>query len=136
KQRAEAEKKSIKTAIANSRKEYWQLIEAWLNEVLPTQRHLNELIYTGGTSGFFRQELSDYLLDKYSDIEVSSTEKMERSLLSELNLSEVGLPRFKQQQLPLRFADAWGLFVDFARYTPKNSTKPIMMAGAVSIGNG
>lgn len=117
KQRAEAEKKSIKTAIANSRKEYWQLIEAWLNEVLPTQKHLNELIYTGGTSGFFRQELSDYLLDKYSDIEVSSTEKMERELQSELNLSEAGLERFEQQQLPLRFADAWGLFIDFARYT-------------------
>ena len=124
KQRAEAEKKSIKTAIANSRKEYWQLIEAWLNEVLPTQRHLNELIYTGGTSGFFRQELSDYLLDKYSDIEVSSTEKMERELQSELNLSEVGLERFEQQQLPLRFADAWGLFRDFARYSPTALAAP------------
>lgn len=129
KQRAEAEKKSIKTAIANSREEYWQLIEAWLNEVLPTQRHLNELIYTGGTSGFFRQELNDYLLDKYPDIEVNSTEKMERELQSELNLSEAGLERFKQQQIPLRFADAWGLFRDFARYTPKNSTRSRKMAG-------
>ncbi|MDJ0596313.1 MAG: ParM/StbA family protein [Pleurocapsa sp. MO_226.B13] len=118
KQRAEAEKKSLETAIANSRKEYWQLIEAWLGEVLPTQRHLDELIYTGGTSGFFRQELNDYLSDKYSNIEVSSTEKMERELQLELNLSEVGLEKFKQQQLPLRFADTWGLFIGFTRYTP------------------
>ena len=54
---------------------------------------------------------------------------MERELLPELNLSEVELSKFKQQQLPLRFADAWGLFVDFARYTPKNLTKPRKMAG-------
>ena len=118
KQRAEAEKKSLELAIANSRKEYWQLIEAWLNEVLPTQRNLDELIYTGGTSGFFRQELNDYLSGKYANIEVSSTEKMERELQLELNLSEVGWEKFKQQQLPLRFADTWGLFMGFTRYTP------------------
>lgn len=118
KQRAEAEKKNLETAIANSRKEYWQLIEAWLNEVLPTQRHLDELIYTGGTSGFFRQELNDYLSGKYANIEVSSTEKMERELQLELNFSEVGWEKFKQQQLPLRFADAWGLFIGFTRYNP------------------
>ena len=117
-QRAEAEKRRIETAIANSRKEYWQLIAAWLNEVLPTQRNLDRLIYTGGTSGFFKQELNDYLLGKYSNIEVSSTEEMERELLSELHLSEVGLTKFKQQQLPLRFADAWGVFMGFARHNP------------------
>ncbi len=120
KQRAEAEKKSIEKAIANSRKEYWQLSEQWLNEVLPTQRHLNELIYTGGTSGFFRQELRDYLSGKYTKIKVSSTEKMEQELISELNLSEVRLSKFKQEQLPLRFADTWGLLIAFARYTPTN----------------
>lgn len=124
KQRAEAEKKSLETAIANSRKEYWQLIEAWLGEVLPTQRHLNELIYTGGTSGFFRQELNDYLLGKYPNIEVSSTEKIEGELQLELNLSELGLEKFKQQQLPLRFADAWGLFVGFTRYSPTVLNSP------------
>lgn len=136
KQKAEVEKSRIETAISNSKREYWQLLEGWLDEVLPTQRQLDRLVYTGGTSGFFRQELKDYLSGKYSDVEVSSTELIERSLLSELNLSKVESPRFKQQQLPLRFADAWGLFIDFARYTPKNSTKPIKMAGAASIGNG
>ncbi len=129
KQKAEAEKNHIETAIASSRQEYWQLIEAWLNEVLPSQKHLDKLIYTGGTSRFFQLELSNYLLGKYPNLEVNSTEKMERELLPELNLSEVELSKFKQQQLPLRFADAWGLFVDFARYTPKNSTKPRKMAG-------
>ncbi len=94
------------------------MIAAWLNEVLPTQRNLDRLIYTGGTSGFFKQELNDYLLGKYSNIEVSSTEEMERELSLELHLSEVGLTRFKQQQLPLRFADAWGVFMGFARHNP------------------
>ena len=115
-QRASAEKGRLSTAISNSRKEYWQLIVAWLNEVLPTQRHLERLIYTGGTSRFFEQELNDYLLGKYSNIQISLTELMEQELLLELNLGEVGLQKFKQQQLPLRFADAWGVFVDFARY--------------------
>ncbi len=115
-QRASAEKGRLSTAISNSRKEYWQLIVAWLNEVLPTQRHLERLIYTGGTSRFFEQELNDYLLEKYSNIQISLTELMEQELLLELNLGEVGLQKFKQQQLPLRFADAWGVFVDFARY--------------------
>ena len=118
KQRAEVEQARIETAINNSKIEYWQLLAGWLEEVLPTQRQLDRLIYTGGTSGFFRQELNDYLSGKYSDVRVHSTESMEGELLSELNLSEVGLSRFKQQQLPLRFADAWGLFTDFARYIP------------------
>lgn len=118
KQRAEVEKSRIETAISNSKREYWQLLEGWLDEVLPTQRQLDKLVYTGGTSGFFRQELNDYLSDKYSDIEVSSTELIERSLQLELKLSKIGLNRFKRQQLALRFADAWGLFVDFARYSP------------------
>ncbi|MEM9506783.1 MAG: ParM/StbA family protein [Cyanobacteria bacterium P01_E01_bin.35] len=118
KQRAEVEKSRIETAINNSSREYWQLLAGWLDEALPSQRQLDKLIYTGGTSGFFRQELNDYLSGKYSDMEVSSTETMERELLLELNLSKIGSNRFKQQQLPLRFADAWGLFVDFARYSP------------------
>ncbi len=59
-----------------------------------------------------------------------------RSLQSEFNFSEVELERFKQQQLPLKFTDAWGLFVDFARYTPKNSTKPIKMASVTSTKDG
>ena len=33
-----------------------------------------------------------------------------------LHLSEAGLKKFKQQQLPLRFADAWGVFKSFAKY--------------------
>ena len=115
-QRAEAEKSRLSTAISNSRKEYWQLIVAWLNEVLPSQRRLERLIYTGGTAGFFEQELNNYLLEKYSNIQITSTDEIEQELLSELNLSEVGLQKFKQQQLPLRFADVWGVFRDFARY--------------------
>ena len=118
KQRAEIEKARIEAAINNSKIEYWQLLESWLEEVLPTQRQLDRLIYTGGTSGFFRQELNDYLSAKYSeDVEVSSTGELERELQLELNLSKISSNRFKRQQLPLRFADAWGLFVDFARYT-------------------
>ena len=118
KQRAEVEKARIEAAINNSSREYWQLLEGWLEEVLPTQRQLDRLVYTGGTSGFFRQELNDYLSAKYSeDVEVSSTEELERELQLELNLSKISSNRFKRQQLPLRFADAWGLFVDFARYT-------------------
>ncbi len=115
-QRAEAEKSRLSTAISNSRKEYWQLIVAWLNEVLPTPRHLERLIYTGGTAGFFEQELNNYLLEKYSNIQITSTDEIEQELLSELNLSEVGLQKFKQQQLPLRFADIWGVFTRFSRY--------------------
>ena len=58
-QRASAEKSRLSTAISNSQKEYWQLIVAWLNEILPTQRYLDRLIYTGGTAGFFEQELNN-----------------------------------------------------------------------------
>ena len=134
KQKAKAEINNIEAAIALSKQEYWQLIEAWLNEVLPSQRHLDKLIYTGGTSGFFGQELSDYLSGKYPDIEVSSTEKMEQELQSELNLSEVGLEKFNRQRLALRFADAWGLFVDFARYASKKLAEPGKMPGVASIG--
>ena len=115
-QRAKVEKSRIATAVANSRKEYWQLLAAWLDEVLPSQRHLDRLILTGGTSGFFQQELQDYMSKKYSNIEVSSTDEIEQELLSVLHLSEAGLKKFKQQQLPLRFADAWGVFKSFANY--------------------
>lgn len=118
KERAKVEKTKIETAISNSTREYWQLLESWMDEVLPTQKQLDKLIYTGGTSGFFRQELNDYFVAKYSDEQVSSTLKIEQELLFELNLGKIESSRLRQQQLPLRFADAWGLFVDFARYTP------------------
>ncbi len=115
-QRAAVEKSRIETAVANSRKEYGQLIAAWLDEFLPSQRNVDQLILTGGTSGFFQQELQDYMSKKYSKIGVSSTSEIERELLSVLDLSEAGLKKFQQQQLPLRFADAWGVFKSFAKY--------------------
>ncbi len=102
--------------MANARKDYWQLLTAWLDEVLPSQRHLDRLIYTGGTSGFFEQELRDYLSKKYSDIGVGSTDEMEQELLSVLDLSELRLKKFEQEQLSLRFADAWGIFKRFAKF--------------------
>ena len=43
---------------------------------------------------------------------------MEQELLSVLGLSELGLKKFEQEQLPLRFADAWGIFKRFAKYNP------------------
>ena len=115
-QRAQAQKRRLKAAVASSRKEYWQLLTSWLDEVLPSQRHLDRLIYTGGTSGFFEQELRDYLSKKYSKIGVGSTDEIEQELLSVLDLSEAGLKKFQQQQLPLRFADAWGVFKSFVNY--------------------
>ena len=114
--RAEVEKRRLKTAVANARKDYWQLLTAWLDEVLPSQRHLDRLIYTGGTSGFFEQELQSYLSKKYSKIGVGSTDEMEQELLSVLGLSELGLKKFEQEQLSLRFADAWGIFKRFAKF--------------------
>lgn len=121
-QRAKAEKSRIETAISNSRKEYWQLITAWLDETLPSQRHLDNLIYTGGTSGFFQQELQNYMSKKYSHIKVSSTEEIGQELLLALNLSDSEVKKFEKQELPLRFADAWGLFINFVQYdvTPLN----------------
>ncbi|MGK7898121.1 MAG: ParM/StbA family protein [Xenococcus sp. (in: cyanobacteria)] len=116
--RADVEKRRLRTAVANASQDYWQLLRDWLDEVLPGQRHLDQLIYTGGTSGFFEEELQGYLSKKYSKIGVGSTDEMEQELLSVLGLSELGLEKFKQEQLPLRFADAWGIFKRFAKFNP------------------
>ena len=120
--RVDVEKRRLRRAVAYARKEYWQLLKDWLDEVLPGQRHLDLLIYTGGTSGFFEEELKGYLSNKYSKICVGSTDEMEQELLSVLGLSDLALEKFEQEQLPLRFADAWGIFKRFAKFNPASKT--------------
>jgi len=117
--KATKEKGDIEAAIKTATKEYWQLIINWLDEILPPLSQLNEVVYCGGTSEFLKEKLIDYFISKDKSLRVSSSFIEEKELIEALQLDECELKPFKQQNLALRFADVWSLFVNFAGYEAK-----------------
>jgi hypothetical protein len=117
--KAAKEKGDIEAAIKTGTQEYWQLIINWLDEVLPPLSQLNEVVYCGGTSEFLKDKLIDYFASKDKLLRVSSSSIEEKELIEALQLDERKLKSFKEQNLALRFADNWSLFVNFAGYEAK-----------------
>jgi hypothetical protein len=63
--------------------------------------------------------LIDYFASKDKLLRVSSSSIEEKELIEALQLDERKLKSFKEQNLALRFADNWSLFVNFAGYETK-----------------
>ncbi len=109
-----AEREALNQALSQGLKDYWELIDNWLHEVLPPRRQLDGLFYCGGGAVFLETQLREYF--QGSNLKVSSTSWCEQDLMSALALDEHKLASFREQNLALRFADVWGLFVNFAGY--------------------
>jgi hypothetical protein len=113
------ERADIEAAIKTATEEYWQLIINWLDEVLPPLSQLHEIFYCGGTSEFLKEKLIDYFANKDKSLRIDSSSLEEKELIEALQLDECKLKSFKEQNLALRFADVWSLFVNFAGYEAK-----------------
>ena len=109
-----AEREALNQALTEARAEYWQLIDNWLHEVLPPLRQLDELFYCGGGAAFLESQILSYF--KSSNLKVMPTSWCEQDLMAALALDEHKLADFREQNLGLRFADVWGLFIQFSGY--------------------
>ena len=117
-----AEKEVISAAILTAMGEYWGLLENWLDEVLPPLRQLDGVVCCGGTLEFFKDKIPEYFSRLNPSLKLSLTETSQRELVAALNLEQYGQKAFKEQNLALRFADVWGLFVQFAGFEPKKES--------------
>lgn len=117
---AATEKRHLEVAIAGARENYWRLLHNWLDEILPPPGQLDRLVYCGGASLFFAEQLEQYCCQFYGEMPVDSTAVLEAELLAALDLDEHAEFALMQEQLPRRLADAWGLFAYFSKYKPKS----------------
>lgn len=126
------ERQQLKSAIEVANTEYSQLIENWLNEVLPPSSQLDEIIYCGGTSEFIKKQLKEYCKHHQKSVKLSSSATEENELLKALDLDEYKQKEFRQQNLALRFADVWGLFVKFSSYQINTNQETVSQSNHVA----
>ena len=108
------EEAQILKAIELATAQYWQLLSDWLYESLPPMRQLDGVIYGGGACQLLKPQLDGYWQDV--NLEMECTKTYQSQLFKALSLDSSALHQFNQQNLVLRFADVWGLFVQFANY--------------------
>lgn len=88
---------TIKSAVANGRKEYWMLLSNWLKLQIP--RETDEIIIGGGTANYFRFELNQL----FSGKTVNWCDSLESQITT--NFSQV-----TSKSLQYRLTDVYGLF--------------------------
>lgn len=103
----------IKQAYQTSLEEYWILLKNWLNESLPRDRELDAIVFSGGAVVLLEEKLKEYTASRNALYHISGAmEQVQRNLL----VSKQDEKEFIAKNLAVRFADAWGFFVDFADY--------------------
>ncbi|XWK91774.1 MAG: ParM/StbA family protein (plasmid) [Phormidium sp.] len=111
--KAMLEVERIKQAYQTSLEEYWILLKNWLNESLPRDRELDAIVYSGGAVVLLEEKLKEYTASRNALYCTSgATEQVQKNLL----VSKQDEKEFIAKNLAIRFADAWGFFVDFADY--------------------
>lgn len=111
---AELEKSKIQQAYDASLDEYWRLILNWLDEILPRHKKVDAILVAGGSSALLFEQLEEYALGKNSKIYFPEVKDELKKYLLWKNAPLKKM--FMEQNLGLRFADAWGFFVPFAKY--------------------
>ena len=108
------ESEKIKNAYNTSLNEYWSLLKNWLEEILPRTREIDGFIFAGGSYDLLSNQLKKYAGSlKAESSYTDAAEELKKYLLW---CDVPGKKRFMRENLALRFADAWGFFVDFAEY--------------------
>lgn len=112
--KAEKEKDKIQQAYDVSLDEYWRLLSERLDEILPRHKKVDAILVAGGSSALLKEQLEEYALGKSSDIYFPEVKDELKKYLLWKNAPFKEM--FMSQNLGLRFADAWGFFVPFAKY--------------------
>lgn len=99
----------IRQAIADSRKEYWLILEEWLKLQIPSG--VDELIVAGGTANYLKSELNPFL--KSRTTKVLWCQQLERRIQSSFS------KQIKANSLEYRLADVYGLFFYLCGRTAK-----------------
>lgn len=111
--KASLEVERLKQAYQTSLEEYWILLTNWLNESLPRNRELDAIVYSGGACVLLEEKLREYTASRNALHHTSgATEQVQKNL----KVSKQEEKEFVAKNLAIRFADAWGFFVDFADY--------------------
>lgn len=104
------ERESIDKAITRADAEYWQLLNNWLKGKLPPLSKLDSVVYCGGSTSFIETPLKEFFENWHG--ELLNSHDMSITMLEKLELSSIAEKKFIQQHLPIRLADAWGVYVD------------------------
>ncbi|MBW4617731.1 MAG: ParM/StbA family protein [Desmonostoc vinosum HA7617-LM4] len=89
---------TIRQAISNAREEYWMMLSGWLKLHVP--RDTDEVLLAGGTSNFFRCELTNL----FSFSKVNWCEHLEKQINSSFSSQVIN------KSLDCRLTDVYGLF--------------------------
>lgn len=113
----------IKSALSAAKFHYWQLISKFLYEVECSG--VNVIYYGGGSSIFIKDKLFQYCNERniplVSSSELDSVKSQSNiqtlpPLIEILNLNSYERESFITQNLGVRFADVWNLFVNTTHY--------------------
>ncbi|MDJ0567761.1 MAG: ParM/StbA family protein [Pleurocapsa sp. MO_192.B19] len=108
------ESAKIKNAYDTSLNEYWSLLKNWLEEILPRTKEIDAFVFAGGSYDLLHSYFTDYV--RFLEAESLYTDSAKQLKKYLLWCDVPGKERFMRSNLALRFADAWGFFVDFAEY--------------------
>jgi hypothetical protein len=107
----------IKSAYDLCLAEYWSLLKNWLDDILPRTLEIDAFVFTGGSYYNLSSHLDTYTRSlKAKHHYTGAADQLKRYLLW---CDALDKERFMRENLALRFADAWGFFVDFADYDLK-----------------
>ena len=108
------ELEKIKNAYDTSLKEYGRLLKDWLEEILPRTSEIDGFVFAGGSYDLLSNQLDNYVRSlKAESTYTDAAIELKKYLLW---CDAPGKNRFMRLNLALRFADAWGFFVNFAEY--------------------
>ena len=110
----EKELSKIKNAYDTSLKEYGRLLKNWLEEILPRTKEIDGFIFAGGSYDLLSNQLKKYAGSLKAESSYTDAAEQLKKYLLWCDVPEK--TRFMRSNLALRFADAWGFFVDFAEY--------------------
>ena len=108
------ESEKIKNAYHTSLDEYWSLLKHWLDEILPRTKEIDAFVFAGGSYDLLHSHFTEYVRSNEAESLYTDSARMLKKYL--LWCEAPGKERFMKENLALRFADAWGFFVDFASY--------------------
>ncbi len=103
--------------------EFWALFSSWLDEVLPSKKEIDYLVFSGGTSQLFKPLLVDYFCGVKRCFWTEHADLVLKTLALE-DRSSPSRRQFLDNNYPQRFADVVGLFNALSGYNPQKDNQP------------